>query len=88
MAPQSKILGASNCTRLDFENPNVDNLSVSGTTLDQVQTLFDKPDSQVDSENVESVVLSLGTNDVTQYRNDIFIITEQKKSTQWPKWPK
>jgi lysophospholipase L1-like esterase len=43
---------------------------VSGTTLDQVQTLLDKSDSQVDSENVDSVVLSLGTNDVTQYRND------------------
>ena len=65
MAPQSKILGASNCTRLDFENDNVDNLSVSGTTLNQVQTLFDKSDSQVDS-----VVLSLG-NDVAQYINGI-----------------
>jgi hypothetical protein len=34
MAPQSVILGASNCTRLVFENPNVHNISVSGTTLD------------------------------------------------------
>jgi hypothetical protein len=65
MATQSVILGASNCTRLVFENPNVHNISVSGTTLDQVQKLLDKSDSQVDS-----VVLSLGTNDVTQYRND------------------
>jgi hypothetical protein len=39
---------------------------LSGTTLDQVQKLLDKSDSQVDSENVDSVVLSLGTNDVTQ----------------------
>jgi len=66
MAPQNVILGAYNCTRLVFENPNVHNISVSGTTLDQVQKLLDKSDSQVDS-----VVLSLGTNDVTQYRNDI-----------------
>jgi lysophospholipase L1-like esterase len=70
MATQSVILGASNYTRLVFENPNVHNISVSGTTLDQVQQLLDKSDSQVDSENVDSVVLSLGTNDVTQYRND------------------
>jgi lysophospholipase L1-like esterase len=70
MATQSVILGASNCTRLVFENPNVHNISVSGTTLDQVQKLLDKTDSQVDSENVDSVVLSLGTNDVTQHRND------------------
>jgi hypothetical protein len=34
MATQSVILGASNCTRLVFENPNVHNISVSGTTLD------------------------------------------------------
>jgi hypothetical protein len=39
MATQSVILGASNCTRLVFENPNVHNISVSGTTLDQVQKL-------------------------------------------------
>ena len=80
--PQSVILGALNCTRLVFENPNVHNISVSGTTLDQVQTLLDKSDSQVDSENVDSVVLSLGTNDVTQYRND----TEQiivNVTTMW-----
>jgi hypothetical protein len=32
--------------------PNVHNISVSGTTLDQVQKLLDKSDSQVDSENV------------------------------------
>jgi hypothetical protein len=38
MATQSVILGASNCTRLVFENPNVHNISVSGTTLDQVLT--------------------------------------------------
>jgi hypothetical protein len=69
MAQQSNILGASNCTRLDFENTNVDNLSVAGTTLNQVQTLFDKSDSQVDS-----AVLSLG-NDVAQYIM-VFIITE------------
>jgi hypothetical protein len=37
MAPQSVILGASNCTRFVFENPNVHIISVSGTTLDQVQ---------------------------------------------------
>ena len=41
-----------------------------GTTLDQVITLLDKLVSQVDSENVESVELNLGPNDVTQYRND------------------
>ena len=39
MAPRSVMLGASNCTRLVFENPNVHNISVSGTTLDQVQKL-------------------------------------------------
>jgi hypothetical protein len=65
MATQSVILGASNCTRRVFENPNVHNISVSGTTLDQVQKLLDKSDSQVDSENVDSVVLSLGTNENT-----------------------
>ena len=70
MATQSVILGASNCTRLVFENPNVHNISGSGTTLDQVHKLLDKSDSQVDSENVDSVVLSLRTNDVTQYRHD------------------
>jgi hypothetical protein len=42
---------------------------VSRTKLDQVQKLLDKSDSQVDSENVDSVVLNLGTNDVTPYRN-------------------
>jgi hypothetical protein len=36
---------------VSFENPNVHNISVSGTTLDQVQKLLDKSDSQVDSEN-------------------------------------
>jgi lysophospholipase L1-like esterase len=39
-------------------------------TDDATEFLLDKSDSQVDSENVDSVVLSLGTNDVTQYRND------------------
>ena len=58
------------CARLLFENVNVHNIFVSGTTLDQVQKLLDKSDSQVDSENVDSVVLSLGTNYVTQNRND------------------
>ena len=43
---------------------------MSCTTLDQVKKLLNKSDSQVDSENVYSVILSLGTNDVTQYRND------------------
>jgi hypothetical protein len=42
---------------LSFENPNVHNISVSGTTLDQVKKLLNKSDSQVDSENVDSVVL-------------------------------
>ena len=42
---------------------------MSRTKLDQVQKLLDKSDSQVDSENVDSVVLNLGTNDVTPYRN-------------------
>ena len=55
LATQSVILGVSNCTRLVFENPNVHNISVSGTTLDQVQKLLDKSDSQVDSETVDSV---------------------------------
>jgi lysophospholipase L1-like esterase len=54
--------------------PETHNISVSGTTLDQVQKLLDKSDSQVDSENVDSVVLSLGTNDVTQYRNGVLCL--------------
>ena len=43
---------------------------MSRTKLDQVQKLLDKSDSQVDSEHVDSVVLSLDTNDVAQYKND------------------
>ena len=70
MAPQNVILGASNCTRLIFENLNAHNISVSGTSLDKVQKMLDKSDSQVDSEHVDSVVLSLDTNDVAQYKND------------------
>lgn len=47
MAPQSVLFGASNCTRINFENPNVHDISASGTTLDQVQKLLDKSDSQI-----------------------------------------
>ena len=38
---QTVILGASNCTRIIIDDPNIHNLSVSGTTLDNVQSLLD-----------------------------------------------
>ena len=69
--PQTVILGASNCKKLQIEESNIHNISVSGTTLNQVQTLLDKSDSVVEAEYVNNVILSLGTNDITKHRDDI-----------------
>ena len=40
------------------------NLSVSGTTPDNVQSLLDKSDNEVEADFVKKVILSLGTNDI------------------------
>jgi transcription initiation factor IIF auxiliary subunit len=53
---QTVILGASNCTRIIIDDPNIHNLSVSGTTLDNVQSLLDKSDNEVEADFVKKVV--------------------------------
>jgi lysophospholipase L1-like esterase len=64
------ILGASNCTRIIIDDPNIHNLSVSGTTLDNVQSLLDKSDNEVEADFVKKVILSLGTNDISKHKHD------------------
>ena len=68
---QTVILGASNCTRIIIDDPNIHNLSVSGTTLDNVQSLLDKSDNEVEADFVKKVILSLGTNDISKHKNDV-----------------
>ena len=68
---QTVILGVSNCTRIIIDDPNIHNLSVSGTTLDNVQSLLDKSDNEVEADFVKKVILSLGTNDISKHKNDV-----------------
>jgi lysophospholipase L1-like esterase len=44
---------------------------VSGTTLDNVQSLLDKSDNEVEADFVKKVVLPLGTNDISKHKNDV-----------------
>ena len=71
ISSQTIILGASNCTRIIIDDPNIHNLSVSGTTLDNVQSLLDKSDNEVEADFVKKVILSLGTNDISKHKNDV-----------------
>jgi hypothetical protein len=75
-------LGFSKTSLVQFDAPRM-TLCVAITGWDQV-----------DSENVDSVVLSLGTNDVTQYRNDteqiivnVTTCVENVKRLMWPSLP-
>ena len=68
---QMVILGTWNCTRIIIDNPNMHNLSVSGTTPDNVQSLLDKSDNEVEADFVKKVILSLGTNDIWMQKNDV-----------------
>ena len=66
-----KLLDASNCTRIIIDDYNIHNLSVSGTTLDNVQSLLDKSDNEVEADFVKKVILSLATNDISKHKNDV-----------------
>lgn len=68
------ILGASNYKRvpMDESYENVHVAAVSGTTLEQVETLFKmKSLNEVEPDEVKNVIISLGTNDLSTYRHDI-----------------
>lgn len=64
------ILGASNCNRIHIDRPNVIKAAVSGTTLGEVSKVIALASKYIDEfpgENtIDSVVLNLGTNDVTR----------------------
>ena len=64
------ILGASNCNRLKFTDPNIINVSVSGSTAEGIDSLLDLAEANVDPECVNKVIFSLGTNDVTKNKTD------------------
>jgi hypothetical protein len=68
---QTVILGASNCTRIIIDDPNIHNLSVSGTTLDNVQCLLNNSNNEVKADFVKKVILSVGTNDISKHKNDV-----------------
>ena len=68
---QTVILGASNCTRIIIDDPNIHNLSVSGTTLDNVQSLLNNSNNEVKADFVKKVILSVGTNDISKHKNDV-----------------
>ena len=68
---QTVILGASNCTRIIIDDPNIHNLSVSGTTLDNVQCLLNNSNNEVKADFVKKAILSVGTNDISKHKNDV-----------------
>ena len=66
-----KLLDASNYTRIIIDDYNIHNLSVSGTTLDNVQSLLDKSDNEIEADFVKKVIPSLGTSDISKHKNDV-----------------
>ncbi|CAG2212346.1 CNBP [Mytilus edulis] len=72
---ETVIFGASNCSRIRIEDPSINNIAVSGTTLDQIDKLVCQSDNIVNSDYVANVILSLGTNDISKHRSDTEQIT-------------
>ncbi|VDI05459.1 Hypothetical predicted protein [Mytilus galloprovincialis] len=72
---ETVIFGASNCSRIRIEDPSINNIAVSGTTLDQIDKLVCQSDNIVNSDYIANVILSLGTNDISKHRSDTEQIT-------------
>ena len=68
--PLTVILGASNARRMNIDDKNIINASISGATLYNVRQTIDKAKSELRDETPSKVVVSLGTNDVSQNKLD------------------
>ena len=69
-SPTTVIIGASNCCRLKITDPTICNISVSGTTAENIDAILPTAVSKVDAERIDKVILCLGTNDVTKNKTD------------------
>ena len=67
------IIGASNCCRLKLDS-SICNLSVTGSTAENIDTLLETADGKVDAQQVTKVLFSLGTNDITKNKTDQDIV--------------
>ncbi|XP_069123841.1 uncharacterized protein [Argopecten irradians] len=63
------ILGASNANRMDIVNDNVCNASINGASFGEIDRLIDKAKNMT-NEQIENVILHLGTNDIMTTKND------------------
>lgn len=66
------LLGASNCKKLGVFDDNIINVSISGSTLDNIEEIVSKAKSIGFESNkcIDNIVVCLGTNDVTRNRTD------------------
>ena len=63
------IIGASNCRRVQVTDPNICNLSISGTTAENIDAILENVDCKLNSTDVSKIIFSFGTNDVTSNKN-------------------
>jgi hypothetical protein len=64
------IIGASNCRRVQVTDPNICNLSISGITAENIDAILENVDCKLNTTDVSKIIFSLGTNDVTNNKND------------------
>ncbi|XP_033748264.1 uncharacterized protein LOC117333197 isoform X2 [Pecten maximus] len=67
----SVIIGASNCRRLDIPNDSkVVNDSISGATFNNIEANITTAKMSLGENDVDKIIISLGTNDITKHRTD------------------
>ena len=59
----------TNCRRVQVTDPNICNLSISGTTAENIDAILENVDCKLNSTDVSKIIFSFGTNDVTSNKN-------------------
>ena len=65
------VLGASLVNYIEINHPSVEVCSLSGARMENVENLLEKTEAQHNADLVKKVVVHLGTNDVTNNKNDV-----------------
>ena len=64
------LIGDSNSERIHFKDPDIKNISVSGSSALNIDELLSKAVTEAGDKKVKRIVVHLGANDITRYNAD------------------
>ena len=64
------VLGDSNAIRIHVKDPDVKNISKTGQKAAEIDTLLKIAEAKASGRNVKSIIMHLGTNDISRCKDD------------------